>query len=146
MRPVKSLHHVGIAVRSIDNHRPFYEQVLGAEFEDEQELPDWQLRVCFLRVGDVRLELIQPTDAASRVQAFLDKRGEGLHHLAFAVDDIEARITELKASGIRMVDDVARPGAHQMHVAFIHPQSCGGVLMELCESQTSDGRAPSERS
>lgn len=143
MRPVKSLHHVGIAVRSIEHHRSFYEQVLGAVFEDEQELAEWKLRVCFLRVGNVRLELIEPTDASSRVQAFLEKRGEGLHHLAFEVDDIDARIAELKSSGIRMVDDVARPGAHGMQVAFLHPHSCGGVLTELCEPPSPDGHGPS---
>jgi methylmalonyl-CoA/ethylmalonyl-CoA epimerase len=133
MRPVKSLHHVGIAVRSIEEQRSFYEGVLGAVFEDEQEMPDLRLRICFLRVGDVRLELVQPTDSGSRVQSFLDRRGEGLHHLAFVVDDLEARITELKASGIRMVDDVPRAGAHQMRIAFLHPYSSGGVLTELCE-------------
>jgi methylmalonyl-CoA/ethylmalonyl-CoA epimerase len=133
MRPVKSLHHVGIAVHSIQAQRPFYERVLGAVFEDQQDLPDHQVRVAFLRIGDIRLELLEPTDPGSHVQAFLKKRGEGLHHLAFAVDDIEARIAELKASGVRLVDDAPRQGAHDMRIAFLHPQSCGGVLTELCE-------------
>jgi methylmalonyl-CoA/ethylmalonyl-CoA epimerase len=140
MQPVKSLHHVGIAVRSIDAHRCYYQQVLGAVLEDEQEIPEMHVRVAFFRVGEVRLELVEPTDANSHVQTFLNKRGEGLHHVAFVVDDIEARIAELKASGLQMVDDVPRQGAHQMRIAFLHPHSSGGVLTELCELPLSKAR------
>lgn len=133
MKPVKSLNHIGIAVRSIDEQRPFYERELGAQFECVEDVPSQKVRVAFFRVNDVRLELLEPTDPSSTVQAFLDKRGEGLHHLAFTVDDIRARIAELKASGLRMIDDEPRPGAHQMQIAFMHPKSSFGVLVELCE-------------
>src|SRR6266700_821950 len=92
MKPIKSLNHVGIAVRSIDAQRPFYERELGAQFECVEDVPSQKVRVAFFRVNDVRLELLEPTDPTSSVQAFLDKRGEGLHHLAFTVDDIRARI------------------------------------------------------
>jgi methylmalonyl-CoA/ethylmalonyl-CoA epimerase len=133
MQPAKALNHVGIAVRSIEQHRPFYEQQLGATFEHIEDVPSQKVRVGFFRVGDVRLELLEPTDPSSSVQSFLDKRGEGLHHLAFTVDDIKARIAELKAAGLRMIDETPRPGAHHMQIAFIHPKSTLGVLTELCE-------------
>lgn len=133
MKPIKSLNHVGIAVRSIDQQRTFYEQELGAQFECIEDVPSQKVRVAFFKINDLRLELLEPTDPASPVQSFLDKRGEGLHHLAFTVDDINARIAELKQSGLRMIDDVPRPGAHHMKIAFIHPKSTFGVLTELCE-------------
>jgi methylmalonyl-CoA/ethylmalonyl-CoA epimerase len=133
MTPVKAVNHIGIAVRSIDAHRPFYEGTLGAVFEGVEEVSDQKVRVGFFRVNDVRLELLEPTDPTSTVAAFLEKRGEGLHHLAFTVEDLEARIAELKQSGLRMIDDAPRPGAHHMRIAFLHPKSSSGVLTELCE-------------
>lgn len=133
MKPVKALNHVGIAVRSIDDQRPFYENTLGAEFEGLEYVPTQKVRVAFFRVGDVRLELLEPTDPASAVAKFLDTRGEGLHHLAFTVEDINERIAELKSAGLRMIDETPRPGAHQMQIAFVHPKSTHGVLTELCE-------------
>lgn len=133
MKPIKALNHVGIAVRSIEAQRPFYEGELGAVFECIEEVPSQQVRVAFFRAGDVRLELLEPTAPTSTVQAFLDKRGEGLHHLAFTVEDIAARIAELKASGVRMIDEAPRCGAHHMQIAFVHPKSTFGVLTELCE-------------
>jgi methylmalonyl-CoA/ethylmalonyl-CoA epimerase len=137
MQPVKSLNHIGIAVRSIDAQRPFYEQVLGAEFEGIEEVADQKVRVGFFRVNDVRLELLEPTDPSSTIQTFLEKRGEGLHHLAFTVDDLTARIAELKSAGVRMIDEVPRGGAHQTQIAFLHPKSSFGVLTELCQPCTS---------
>lgn len=133
MEPVKSLNHVGIAVRSIDEQRPFYEGALGAEFECYEEVPTQKVKVGFFKVGDVRLELLEPTDPASPIAKFLEARGEGLHHLAFTVDDIEARIADLKESGLRMIDETPRLGAHNMKIAFAHPKSTHGVLTELCE-------------
>jgi methylmalonyl-CoA/ethylmalonyl-CoA epimerase len=133
MKPVRAVNHIGIAVRSIAAHRPFYEGTLGAIFEGIEEVPDQKVRVGFFRVHDVRLELLEPIDPTSTVAAFLEKRGEGLHHVAFTVDRIEARIAELKQAGLRMVDEAPRPGAHHMRIAFVHPKSSCGVLTELCE-------------
>jgi methylmalonyl-CoA/ethylmalonyl-CoA epimerase len=130
---VKAVNHIGIAVRSIDSQRPFYEGTLGAVFEGVEEVADQKVRVGFFRIADVRLELLEPTDPSSTVAAFLEKRGEGLHHVAFTVDSIETRIAELKQSGLRMIDDAPRPGAHHMRIAFIHPKCSHGVLTELCE-------------
>src|SRR3954462_4326317 len=101
MTPVQAINHIGIAVRSIEAQRPFYEGVLGAAFEGVEEVPDQKVRVGFFRIGDVRLELLEPADPSSTVAAFLDKRGEGLHHVAFTVADITARIAELKGAGVR---------------------------------------------
>jgi methylmalonyl-CoA/ethylmalonyl-CoA epimerase len=133
MTPVQAINHIGIAVRSIEAQRPFYEATLGAVFEGIEEVPSQKVRVAFFRIRDVRLELLEPTDASSTVASFLEKRGEGLHHLAFTVERIEDRIAELKSAGLRMIDDVPRPGAHHMRIAFLHPKSSGGVLTELCE-------------
>jgi methylmalonyl-CoA/ethylmalonyl-CoA epimerase len=133
MTPVKAVNHIGIAVRSIDAQRGFYEGVLGAVFEGVEDVPDQKVRVGFFRVGDVRLELLEPMEPASTVAAFLEKRGEGLHHIALTVAGIEDRIAELKRSGLRMIDEAPRSGAHHMRIAFLHPKSTFGVLTELCE-------------
>ncbi len=133
MHPVKALHHVGIAVRSIEDQRSFYEDTLGAEFEGIEELANEKVRVAFFKFNDVRLELLEPTDPSSTIAKFLENRGEGLHHLAFTVDSIQDRISELKQSGLRMIDETPRTGAHHMQIAFLHPKSTSGVLTELCE-------------
>jgi methylmalonyl-CoA/ethylmalonyl-CoA epimerase len=133
MKSVKAINHIGIAVRSLDEQRKFYEETLGAVFESVEDVPSQRVRVAFYRIGDIRIELLEPTDAASTISTFLDKRGEGLHHVAFTVDDIEARIAELKQDGLRMIDEAPRPGSHHMQIAFIHPRSTHGVLTELCE-------------
>jgi len=146
MSLAKSLNHVGIAVRSIEAQRAFYEGALGAVFEGIEEVADQKVRVGFFRVGDVRLELLEPTDPSSTVAVFLEKRGEGLHHLAFTVEKIEDRIAELKSGGLRMVDEKPRAGAHHMQIAFVHPKSTFGVLTELCESAPCDGTRKEEHS
>jgi methylmalonyl-CoA/ethylmalonyl-CoA epimerase len=140
MNTVKCLNHIGIAVRSIDAQQAFYEDSLGAEFEGYEEVPSQKVRVGFFRVGDIRLELLESTDASGPIAKFLEQRGEGLHHLAFAVDNIQARIDDLKQSGLRMIDDQPRHGAHHMQIAFLHPKSTHGVLVELCEpsEETTD--------
>ncbi len=140
---VRALHHVGIAVRSIEAQRVFYESVLGADFQGMEEVPDQGVRVAFFRVGTTLVELLEPTSDASPIQSFLVKRGEGLHHLAYTVDSLEVQIAELERQGIRMIDRVPRPGAHGMRIAFLHPHSTGGVLTELCEPD-HQGRSDAE--
>ncbi len=133
MTPVKAINHIGIAVRSLDEQRHFYEDTLGAVFESVEEVPSQRVRVAFYRIGDIRIELLEPTEPTSTIATFLDKRGEGLHHIAFTVEDISARIAELKEGGLRMIDEVPRPGSHHMQIAFLHPKSTHGVLTELCQ-------------
>lgn len=135
--PVKSVNHIGIAVRSLDEQKAHYEETLGLEFEGFEDVPSQKVRVAFFRAGDVRIELLEPTDPESAVAKFLEKRGEGLHHVAYTVDDIKARISELQESGLRMIDQQPRPGAHHMQIAFMHPKSTFGVLTELCEPAAS---------
>ena len=136
MQTVKTLHHVGIAVRSIDSQRIYYEDILGADFEGIEEVAAQEVRVAFFRIGDVRLELLEATAPSSPIAKFLAKRGEGLHHLAFAVDHIEERIAEWKQAGLQMIDETPRSGSHHMNIAFVHPHSTHGVLTELCEPAT----------
>src|SRR3982751_6261235 len=111
MTPVKAVNHIGIAVRSIDAQRAFYEGALGAVFEGVEVVPDQKVRVGFFRVGDVRLELLEPTEPTSTVAALLERRGRGIHPVALTVEGIEVRIAELKQSGLRMIDETPRPGA-----------------------------------
>ncbi len=133
MVPVKSVNHIGIAVRSIDAQKDYYQNVLGAVFEGEELVADQKVKVAFFRVGDVRLELLEPSDPSSTVAAFIEKKGEGLHHVAFEVDDLKARIADLKQAGLRMIDEAPRAGSHHLQIAFAHPKSTFGVLTELCE-------------
>ncbi len=133
MIQAKSVNHLGIAVRSIDRHRKFYEETLGAAFEGIEEVPSQKVRVGFFRIGDVRLELLEPTDPMSTVAKFLEDRGEGLHHVAYTVADLEGRLAALKAEGVRLIDETPRPGAHHMKIAFLHPKCSASVLTELCE-------------
>ena len=101
---VKRLNHIGIAVQSIGDQKEFYEGTLGLEFEGYEDVPSQKVRVAFFRAGEVRIELLEPTDPESAVAKFLEKRGQGLHHLAYTVEDIEGRIAELKESGLKMID------------------------------------------
>ncbi len=133
MAAVKAVNHIGIAVRSIEAQKDYYENVLGAVFEGEELVADQKVKVGFFRVGDVRLELLEPSEPSSTVAAFIEKRGEGLHHVALEVEDLEARIAQLKASGLRMIDETPRAGSHHLRIAFAHPKSTFGVLTEFCQ-------------
>jgi methylmalonyl-CoA/ethylmalonyl-CoA epimerase len=137
MIQAKAINHIGIAVRSIDDHRAFYEQTLNATFDGIEEVADQKVRVAFFLVGapghEVRLELLEPTSDDSPVAKFMEKRGEGVHHIAYTVDDIEQRLADLKEGGIRLIDEAPRGGAHQNQIAFLHPKASGGVLTEICQ-------------
>jgi methylmalonyl-CoA/ethylmalonyl-CoA epimerase len=134
---IKAINHIGIAVKSIDAHRPFYEQTLGAKFEGIETVADQKVKVGFFLVGppghEVRLELLEPTSPESPVAQFIEKRGEGMHHVAYTVDSIQQRLDSLKAGGTRLIDEKPRAGAHHMQIAFLHPKSSCGVLTELCQ-------------
>ncbi|MCA9258115.1 MAG: methylmalonyl-CoA epimerase [Planctomycetales bacterium] len=120
-------------MNSLDEHRQFYAETLGAEFEGEEAVESQQVRVAFYKVGDVRLEVLEPTSPESPIAKFIEKRGEGLHHVAYTVDNLPQRIADLQEAGVRMIDSTPRIGAHHMQIAFMHPKSSGGVLTELCE-------------
>ena len=129
------LNHIGIAVRSIEEKRAFY-RALGLEFIKEEVVQSENVKVAFLPLASGgQLELLEPTHADSAVAKFLDKRGEGVHHFCLNVKDLNATLQQLKTQGIKLIDEKPRVGAFGTRVAFIHPKSAGGVLIELCEHQ-----------
>lgn len=143
MVQAQAINHLGIAVRSIADHRDYYENVLGARFESIEDVLDQKVKVGFFLIGDpgheVRLELLEPLSEASPISAFLEKRGEGLHHVAYTVSDIQGRLDALKEGGIRLIDETPRNGAHGTQIAFLHPKASKGVLTELTEPAPGSG-------
>jgi methylmalonyl-CoA/ethylmalonyl-CoA epimerase len=137
MIQAQAINHIGIAVKSIDAYREFYEKTLGARFESIETVADQKVKVGFFLVDppghEVRLELLEPTSPESPVAQFLEKRGEGLHHVAYTVDNIQQRLDALKAGGVRLIDEKPRAGAHHTQIAFLHPKSSCGVLTEMCQ-------------
>ena len=126
------VHHVGIAVRRLDAAVERY-RLLGLSLDFMEDVPAAGVRVAFLNAGETRVELVTPLSASSTVARFLEKRGEGLHHLAFATADVAAELAELERQGFELVDPAPRPGAHGSLVAFLHPRSSHGVLIELVQ-------------
>jgi methylmalonyl-CoA epimerase len=126
------LDHIGIAVHSIADRASFYE-VLGLELEGIEEVVEQGVRVAFLPVGAPRIELLEPLDASSPIARHLDRRGPGIHHLCFAVDDIRAAMARLSEAGYRLLSEEPEAGAHGCQVCFVHPSSAGGVLIELSQ-------------
>jgi len=131
---LKKINHLGVAVRSLDEALPFYRDALGMTFDGTEEVASQKVRVAFLKVGESKIELLEPTAEDSPVAKFLEKNGPGVHHVAYEVEDMEAAIAHLTASGMKMIDAVPRDGAHGAKIAFVHPKSSGGVLTELCHS------------
>ena len=132
---VTGLSHVAIAVREADLLVRTLVEGLGARRGDEELLDGGQLRVVFVHLGPVTLELLEPRSAEHTVAKFLDQRGPGLHHMSLEVRDIAAGLARAKAAGARLIDEHPRPGAHGTQVAFLHPKSFGGVLIELCQAE-----------
>jgi methylmalonyl-CoA/ethylmalonyl-CoA epimerase len=131
---IKKINHIGIAVHSIDASLPFYRDVLGMVYEGAEEVAEQKVKVAFLAVGESRIELLEPTAPDSPVAKFLEKNGEGTHHIAYEVDDLPAALAALKAQGVRLIDETPRGGAHGTRIAFLHPKASGGVLTELCQA------------
>ncbi|MCZ6836770.1 MAG: methylmalonyl-CoA epimerase [Planctomycetota bacterium] len=133
------LHHVGIAVESIEESRTFYETILGLVCVGEDEVIEQQVKVAMFQPasqGDApRIELLEPMNDASPIARHLQRRGSGLHHLAYSVTGIEGHLAKLIEAGVKLIDESPRIGAHGMKIAFLHPKSAGGVLIELCEPQ-----------
>lgn len=130
---MEKVDHIGIAVKSIDEALEFYTKTLGFHCTAIEEVESQQVRVAFIDANNVKLELLEPLNEEGPISTFIEKRGEGIHHIALGVTSIGDRISELKEKGIRMVDDVPRKGAGQSLIAFMHPKSGRGVLYELCE-------------
>jgi methylmalonyl-CoA/ethylmalonyl-CoA epimerase len=130
---IEKIDHIAIAVRSLEEHIPFYRDVLKLEFKGIEVVEDQRVRLAVFRVGQVQIELLEPTEADSPITAFIEKRGEGMHHLSYRVDDLENQIAELKSKQVRMIDETPRRGAHGSRIAFLHPSSSVKVLTELTE-------------
>lgn len=130
---VRGLHHVAIAVPDLEQARAFYEGVLGMRGGEPEFVPGQGVNVVVLHAGDQRIELVEPAVESSPVTRFLERRGAGIHHLAWRVDDVAAAIAELQDAHVRLIDSTPQPGSHGTAVAFIHPKATGGVLMELVE-------------
>ncbi|BEH11825.1 methylmalonyl-CoA epimerase [Geobacter sulfurreducens subsp. ethanolicus] len=131
---LNKINHIGVAVTSLDEAAPFYRDNLGMAFTGTEEVAEQKVRVAFFQIGETKIELLEPTAEDSPIAKFLEKNGNGIHHIAYEVDDIEAAIAKLLADGARMIDSSPRTGAHGARIAFVHPKSSGGVLTELCQS------------
>ena len=125
--------HIGIATRGMDEAAKFYREVLGLEIAETEEVPEQKVRVAMLPIGESRIELLEATSDDSPITRFLERRGPGIHHIAVRVDDIQAALTDLKQKGARLIDQEPRQGAGGCLVAFVHPSSTGGVLLELVQ-------------
>lgn len=136
---IKKVDHIGIAVRSLEKTLPFYTEVLNLPLLGIEEVASQKVRVAFLQAGETKLELLEPTSEESTIAQFIEKRGEGIHHVALGVESIEVRILEMKEKGIRMIDEQPRHGAGGADIAFMHPKSASGVLFELCEKKGMKG-------
>ena len=129
-----SIHHIAIAVRDLDAALDFYRDALGLEMTERRQVPEEGVEIAFLPTGDGEIELLQPLDEDGGVARFLEKRGEGLHHVCLAVDDVEAAMERLQAAGAQLLSDEPRVGAHGIRYVFVHPKSTHGVLVELYEA------------
>jgi len=128
------INHLGIASATLDEAMNRMGRLFDMEVDHLEEVPEQRVRTAFFPVGPSTLEFLEATDPESPVGKFLEKRGQGIHHVAFEVDDVDAAVKELLAKGVRMIDKEPRPGAHGARIAFLHPAETGGVLMELCQS------------
>ena len=126
-----TIDHIGIAVGELDAALAFFRDALGLELDAPEEVPSQRVRAHFLQAGEAAIELVEPTAEDSPIAKFVANRGPGIHHVALRVDDIVAALATLKAKGVRLIDETPRPGAHHSLVAFIHPASTHGVLVEL---------------
>lgn len=127
------INHIGVAVKSIEASAPFYRDLLGMHFEGTEVVAEQKVKVAFFNVGESRIELLEPTADDSPVAKFLEKNGEGTHHVAYEVDDLAATLARLQGAGVRLIDETPRRGAHGTKIAFLHPKATGGVLTELCQ-------------
>ena len=128
-----SIHHIGIAVRDLDVALAFYRDTLGLEVTERREVPEEGVEIAFLPTGEGEIELLEPLDEESGVARFLEKRGEGLHHICLTVEDVEATMERLRAAGARLLSKEPRVNVHGTRYVFVHPRSAHGVLLELYE-------------
>ncbi len=131
---INQINHIGIAVRSLDEHIPFYRDVLGLEDQGTEAVADQKVRVAMFKVGEINIELLEPTSPESPIARFIEKKGEGIHHIAYQTDNIDKELAEMKTKQIQLIDEEPRNGAHNSRIAFLHPRSSARVLTEICQT------------
>ena len=130
---ITHIEHLGIAVKSLEESIPYYENILGLKCYSIEEVADQKVRTAFFKVGQTKIALLEPTSEQSTIAKFIEKRAEGIHHLAFANQGVAEALAEVEAKGVRLIDKAPRKGAEGLNIAFLHPKSTCGVLTELCE-------------
>ena len=132
---ISHIEHLGIAVKSLEEAIPYYENILGLKCYSIEEVADQKVKTAFFKVGQTKIELLEPTSEDSTIAKFIEKRGEGIHHMAFAIEDgVANALAEVEAKGVRLIDKAPRKGAEGLNIAFLHPKSTWSVLTELCEN------------
>jgi len=127
------IEHIGIAVKNLNDAIPFYEKVLGLKCYNIEDVKDQKVKTAFFMIGQTKIELLESTDPEGPIGKFLEKKGEGIHHIAFAVNDLENQLKKAEEKGVVLIDKTPRKGAEGLDIAFLHPKSTFGVLTELCE-------------
>lgn len=127
------IEHIGIAVKSLDAAIPFYEEKFGLKCYSIEEVADQRVKTAFFKIGQTKIELLESTDPEGTIAKFIEKRGEGIHHIAFASNDLAGDLKELSDNGVQLIDQNPRKGAEGLNIAFLHPKATFGVLTELCE-------------
>jgi len=134
MKP-SHIEHIGIAVSNLENAIRFYEDVFGLKCYNIEEVPEQKVRTAFFLVGQTKIELLESTDPEGPIGKFIEKKGEGIHHIAFAVGNIKEQLIHSEKMGVKLIDNTPRKGAEGLDIAFIHPKSASGVLIEICENK-----------
>lgn len=129
---ISHIEHIGIAVKNLEESIKYYENVLGLKCYAVEEVKDQRVKTAFFMVGQTKIELLESTDTEGPIGKFIEKKGEGIHHLAFAVNNVAEALTEAEQKGIQLIDKAPRKGAEGLNIAFLHPKSTSGVLTELC--------------
>ena len=132
---VSHIEHLGIAVKSLDEAIPYWENVLGLKCYAIEEVADQKVRTAFFMLGQTKIELLEPTSEESTIAKFIEKKGAGVHHVAFAVEGVEDALADAESKGVQLIDKAPRKGAEGLSIAFLHPKSTFGVLTELCEDK-----------
>ena len=127
------IEHLGIAVKSLEEAIPYYEEMLGLKCYSIEEVKDQKVKTAFFKIGQTKLELLESTDPEGTIAKFIEKRGEGVHNVAFSTPSVQTCLTELEGKGVRLIDKAPRKGAEGLNIAFLHPKSTHGVLTEICE-------------
>lgn len=127
------IEHIGIAVKNLNESIKFYETVLGLKCYSIEEVKDQKVRTAFFKIGETKIELLESTEQDGPIAKFIEKKGEGIHHIAYTVNNLNGALKELESTGIQLIDKVPRKGAEGLNIAFLHPKSANGILIELCE-------------